>query len=199
MVAAKGITVGVLDLQCDVSEHLAALAELGVSTRRVKRPGDLDWLDGLVIPGGESTTIGRLMQWHGLLDEVRARAAAGRLAVYGTCAGMILLAKEIEESDQARLGLMDIAVRRNAYGRQVDSFETEVEVPSWGGPPLPAVFIRAPAVTRVWGEARVLAWLDDTPVLVEQGPLLASSFHPELTEDRRVHRYFLEEVMARVS
>ena len=190
--------IGVLDLQGDVREHVRALADLGAEVRRVKTAADLDDLDGLVIPGGESTTIGRLLAWHGMLEPIRERAEARRLAIYGTCAGMILLAREIEGSDQPRIGVLDAAVARNAYGRQVDSFEVDIPVPALGPEPLPAVFIRAPVVRRVWGRARVLATLDGAPVLVEQDHLLASSFHPELTEDRRVHRYFVERVVPRI-
>lgn len=189
--------IGVLDLQGDVREHVRALEDIAAAVRRVQAPEDLEGLDGLVIPGGESTTIGRLMAWHGLLEEVRRRAGAGELAVFGTCAGMILLAREIEGSDQPRLGLMDLAVARNAYGRQRESFEAELPVPELGPEPVPAAFIRAPVVRRVWGGCRVLAELDGSPVLVEQGHLLAASFHPELTGDRRVHRYFVERVLPR--
>jgi 5'-phosphate synthase pdxT subunit len=153
----------------------------------------MERLDGLIIPGGESTTIGQIAQRWGLLEPVRAFAQAGR-PVWGTCAGMILMAKEVVDGgpDQPRLGLMDIAVRRNAFGRQVDSFEAGLEVPALGQPPFHAVFIRAPLVERVGEGVEVLACLDDGQVVaVRQGNLLATAFHPELTADDRFHRYFV--------
>ena len=184
--------IGVLALQGDVREHLAALEAVGAPARPVRRRHELDGLAGLIIPGGESTTIGRLLVLYDLLEPIRERAAAGRLAIYGTCAGLILLAREIEGSDQPRLGLLDVTVRRNAYGRQVDSFEALIEAPALGPEPLEAAFIRAPLITRAGEGVEVLAHHDGHPVLVRQGTLLASSFHPELTGDLRVHRYFAE-------
>ena len=187
--------VGVLALQGDVSEHLEALRRAGAGTRPVRRPADLDGLDGLVLPGGESTTIGRLLVRSGLLEPVQQRAAAGRLAVYGTCAGLILLARDIVGSAQPRLGLMDLEVERNAYGRQVDSFEVDLPVPALGEEPVRAVFIRAPVVRQAGPAVEVLARWQGRPVLVRQGALLASTFHPELTGDLRIHRYFLQRVL----
>jgi len=150
----------------------------------------LDTLAGLIMPGGESTTIGMLMERFGLLEQVRVRAQQG-MAIWGTCAGMILLAKDIVGSNQPRLGLMDIAVERNAYGRQIESFEAPLTVKGIEGGPITGVFIRAPVVRSVGPECEVLSEHGGEPVLVQQGRLLASSFHPELTEDLRLHRYFL--------
>jgi len=183
--------IGVLALQGDVPEHLAALEEAGASAVRVKTREALDDVDGLVIPGGESTTVGMLLERFELMEPLRRRIAEG-MPVFGTCTGLILLAKEIEGSDQPRIGAMDVAVRRNAYGRQIDSFETELEAPVLGEAPLPAIFIRAPQVTRVEPGVEVLAENETGPVLIRQGPLLGAAFHPELTPDRRVHELFVE-------
>jgi 5'-phosphate synthase pdxT subunit len=189
MSASKVLTVGVLGLQGDFREHLRVLARLGVSARDVRKPGDLDGLDGLILPGGESTTIARLLKESGLWDEIRERGQNG-LPLYGTCAGLILLAKEILEGRPEGLGLLDITVDRNAYGRQVDSFEADLEIQGIG--PFHAVFIRAPKVIR-WGpDVEVLAEYDDSPVLLRQDHILGSSFHPELTDDTRIHEYFLQ-------
>lgn len=186
--------VGVLALQGAFVEHKNVLTRLGVPSVEVRLPEHLENLDGLIIPGGESTTIGLLAQKWGLLEPLRAFARSGR-PVWGTCAGMILLAKEVVDGvpGQPLLGLMDITVRRNAFGRQVDSFEADLLVPVLGDPPFHAVFIRAPVIERVGAEAEVLASLEDgTPVAVQQGHLLATAFHPELTGDVRFHRYFLQ-------
>lgn len=181
-------TVGVLGLQGDFREHLRMLERLGVSGEDVRTPDDLERVDGLILPGGESTTIARLMRESGLWEAVRGRGRAG-MPLYGTCAGMILLAREVTDGKPEPLGLMDISVARNAYGRQVDSFEADLEIRGIG--PFHTVFIRAPRVVR-WGpEVDVLAELGGAPVLVRQGEFLAGSFHPELTEDARVHEYFL--------
>jgi 5'-phosphate synthase pdxT subunit len=176
-----------------VREHLAALADVGCSARLVKRPGDLDGLSGLVLPGGESTTLSMLLESTGLFEAIAARVGLSSdapLPLLGTCAGLVLVAREVLDgrSDQRTFGLLDAVVRRNGYGRQVQSFETDVVFGSGDGPPLPAVFIRAPLVVAVGDDVEVLATLDGVPVLVRQGPVLASSFHPELTPDRRVHR-----------
>lgn len=187
--------VGVLSLQGDFAEHLAAFADIGCTARPVKKPEEVRACAGLVIPGGESTTIGKLCQRFGV-DEAILDLAAGGAPIWGTCAGMILLAKEIEQSDQWRLGLMDITVCRNAFGRQVDSFETDLEIEGLAGGLLRAVFIRAPYVSRVGREAQVLAKVQDKIVAVRQGPYLATAFHPELTSDRRLQQYFLEIVKA---
>jgi len=190
--------IGVLDLQGDVREHLAALAEVGCPSRVVKRPADLDGLDGLVLPGGESTTLSMLLESTGLFDDLAVRlsppSGGPALPILGTCAGLVLVAREVLDGrpDQRTFGVLDAVVRRNGYGRQVRSFESAVRLGSGEGPPLPAVFIRAPLVEWVGPEVEVLATLDGVPVLVRQGQVLASSFHPELTPDRRVHRLFVE-------
>jgi 5'-phosphate synthase pdxT subunit len=184
--------VGVLDLQGDVREHQAALAEVGCSSRLVKRPADLDGLSGLVLPGGESTTLSMLLESTGLFEALAERLGSSDpgLPLLGTCAGLVLVAREVLDGrpDQRTFGVVDAVVRRNGYGRQVQSFEADVVFGSGEGPPLPAVFIRAPLVVSVGADVEVLATLDRVPVLVRQGSVLASSFHPELTPDRRVHR-----------
>ena len=185
-----GLRIGVLSLQGDFAEHIAAFEQIGCCARGVKTPAAVAESDALVIPGGESTTIGKLCERFGVGEAIREMHEAGK-PIWGTCAGMILLAKEIENSDQWRLGLMDTAVARNAFGRQVDSFETDVEIAGIEGEAVRAVFIRAPFVTRVWGEGKVLAQFQDKIIMVRQGNLLATAFHPELTDDRRVQEYFL--------
>ena len=187
------LRIGVLSLQGDFAEHIAAFEQIGCCVTGVKTPAAVAASDALVIPGGESTTIGKLCDRFGVGDAIRAMHAAGK-PIWGTCAGMILLAKDIENSDQSRLGLMDIAVARNAFGRQVDSFETDVDITGIAGDPVRAVFIRAPYVTSVSGDAEVLARFQDKIIMVRQGNLLATAFHPELTDDRRVQEYFLEMV-----
>ena len=182
--------VGILALQGDFSEHLAAFVQLDCDAVLVKRTAEVRGCDALVIPGGESTTIGKLCRRFGL-DEAIVELSERGAPVWGTCAGMILLAKEIEGSDQWRLGLMDITVRRNAFGRQVDSFEADLTIEGVTGGPVRAVFIRAPFVTEVRADARVLARLDEKIVMVRQDNLLATAFHPELTDDTRIHEYFL--------
>ncbi len=185
--------VGVLALQGDFKEHIETLSEIdGVEARAVKTQEQIEACDALVIPGGESTTIGKLMERFEIDRPIREMAEAGK-PIWGTCAGMILLAKEIVDSDQWRLGLMDITVERNAFGRQVDSFETDLPVEGIDEP-VRAVFIRAPYVREVCEECGVdvLATFEDKIVLCRQGNLLASAFHPELTDDRRVQEYFLE-------
>lgn len=188
--------VGVLDLQGDVREHVAALAEVGCETRLVKRTIDLEGLSGLVLPGGESTTLSMLLESTGLFEAVAARigGADRPLPLLGTCAGLVLVAVVVLDGrpDQRTFGVLDAVVRRNGYGRQEQSFEADIVFGSGEGPPLPTVFIRAPLVVSVAGTVDVLATLDGAPVLVRQGPVLASSFHPELTADRRVHRLFAE-------
>ena len=185
------MNIGVLAVQGDFAEHIAILREIGVDTREVRLPEHLDALDGLIIPGGESTTLSRLMSIYHLREPVAQMAAKGR-PVWGTCAGMIMLANEITEQDPVPLGLMDIAVRRNAFGRQVDSFEQPLQITPLSPEPYHCIFIRAPVVIRVGATVDVLASLDDgRPVAVQQGNLLATSFHPELTHDTRVHRYFV--------
>jgi len=186
------MTIGVLALQGAFIEHRKALERLGVDTREVRLPEHLEGLSGLIIPGGESTTIGKLAVTYGLIGPIRERAAAG-WPVWGTCAGMILLARDIGGLAQPLIGLMDVVIRRNAFGRQVDSFETWLDVPELGeDAPFRAVFIRAPVIERVGPEVRVLARLSDGAIVAaRQGNLLATAFHPELTDDLRFHRYFL--------
>jgi 5'-phosphate synthase pdxT subunit len=185
-------SVGVLALQGDVREHLHALESLGSGAVPVKKPEDLDRIDGLIIPGGESTTIGKMAVRFGLLDPLKSAIEDG-LPVYGTCAGLILLAVAVTDGDQALLGVLDVVVRRNAFGRQNDSFESDLHI---GGldTPFHAVFIRAPWVEKVGSEVEVLATVDEHPVMVRQGKILGSSFHPELTGDGRIHQILLDSI-----
>ena len=184
--------IGVLALQGDVREHLVALAGLGVTARPIRRASELADLDGIVVPGGESTTICRLLDVFELREPLAERLAAG-LPAFGSCAGMIVLATEILDgrADQRPLGAIDIVVRRNAFGRQVDSFETDLEIDEVAGGPLRAVFIRAPWVERTGPDVTVLARVGEHPVAVRQGNVLATSFHPEVSGDDRLHALFL--------
>jgi 5'-phosphate synthase pdxT subunit len=187
--------VGVLALQGDFQEHIEMLRSLGVEAREVRLPEDLEGIDGLIIPGGESTTIGKIAATYNLIDGIRGMVAAGK-PVWGTCAGMIVMARNITRSmrgGQPLLGVMDITVQRNAFGRQVDSFEVDVPIAVLGDKPFHCVFIRAPLIESVGPGVEVLARLADTGEIVaaQQGHLLATSFHPELTHDTRMHRYFL--------
>ena len=182
--------VGVLALQGAFREHMTALARLGVAAREVRKLQDMDAVDALIIPGGESTTIGKLLIDGGMLDPLRKRITAG-MPVYGSCAGLILLCRNIEDSEQPRLGVLDATVRRNAFGRQVDSFETDLSMPVLGVEPVSAVFIRAPVLTSVGDNVTVLAQINGQAVAVRQDNVLATSFHPELTTDSRIHSYFL--------
>mgnify|MGYP005840330129 FL=1 len=190
--------IGILSLQGAFVEHEAHLARLGVEARQVRLPRDLDGLDGLIIPGGESTTIGKLAVHYGLVEPMAAFARSGR-PMWGVCAGLIFMARDIGGLEQPLLGVMEISVRRNAFGRQVDSFETELDVPalySLNGlddhRPFHAVFIRGPVIASVGPAVEVLARLSDARVVAaRQGHLLATAFHPELTDDDRFHRYFL--------
>ncbi len=190
--------IGVLALQGAFIEHINILRQLGAEAVEVRLPQDLEGLDGLIIPGGESTTIGKLAETYDMLDSMR-RFAAGN-PVWGTCAGMIFMAKRISAEagrDQPLLGVMDIAVERNAFGRQVDSFITPLEVDIFGGEsqPFPAVFIRGPRLMNAEGDACIIAQLaDGTPVAAQEGHWLVTSFHPELTGDTRFHEYFLKMV-----
>ncbi|MEU4897396.1 pyridoxal 5'-phosphate synthase glutaminase subunit PdxT [Streptomyces sp. NPDC044780] len=187
--------IGVLALQGDVREHLAALTAAGATARQIRRPEELAEIAGLVIPGGESTTMSKLAVVFGLLEPLRERVRAG-LPVYGTCAGMIMLADKILDGrdDQETIGGIDMIVRRNAFGRQNESFEAEIDVQGIEGGPVEGVFIRAPWVESVGGGAEVLATFDGHTVAVRQGNVLATSFHPELTGDHRVHQLFVEMV-----
>lgn len=195
MTAEKNPLVGVLALQGAFREHVAALTRLGAATREVRQLRDMDGIDAMVIPGGESTTMGKLLTDLEMLEPLRARISGG-MPVYGSCAGLILLCRNIEGSAQPRLGILDATVRRNAFGRQVDSFEAELPIPELGAEPLPAVFIRAPVILATGPEVRVLARVEmdgaERAVAVRQGRVLATSFHPELTPDTRFHRYFLD-------
>ncbi|MFD5183462.1 pyridoxal 5'-phosphate synthase glutaminase subunit PdxT [Streptomyces sp. NPDC058372] len=189
--------VGVLALQGDVPEHLSALTASGARAATVRRPEELARLDGLVLPGGESTTISKLAALFGLTEPLRARIAEG-MPVYGTCAGMILLADKILDphAGQETFGGIDMIVRRNAFGRQNESFEAAVPVTGIEGPPVDGVFIRAPWVESTGAATEVLATYGGHPVAVRQGNALATSFHPELTGDHRLHGYFTELVRA---
>ncbi|MEU9490010.1 pyridoxal 5'-phosphate synthase glutaminase subunit PdxT [Streptomyces decoyicus] len=188
-------TIGVLALQGDVREHVKALADAGALARPVRRPEELDEVDGLVIPGGESTTMSKLAIVFGMLEPLRAFVAAGK-PVYGTCAGMIMVADKLLDArdDQETFGGIDMIVRRNAFGRQNESFEAAIEVTGIPGGPVEGVFIRAPWVESVGGAVEVLATYDGHTVAVRQGNVLATSFHPELTGDHRVHALFVDMV-----
>ena len=187
--------VGVLALQGDYELHERMLARIGCDSVQVRKAKELEGLAALVIPGGESTTMLKFIEEEGLLEPLRRLHSDGA-AFYGTCADVILLAKEVTSPSQASLGLMDVTVERNAYGRQVDSHMAEEPCPELGAAPLPMVFIRAPVIRRTGLGVRVLARHRGEPVLVREGRILASTFHPELSEDERVHRYFLQNVVA---
>ena len=193
------VTVGVLALQGAFIEHILMLRSLGARAVEVRLPQELENLDGLIIPGGESTTVGKLATAYGLIEPIKQMAECGR-AIWGTCAGLIFLARRVEGMAQPLLGLMDVAVVRNAFGRQVDSFETDISVPALDevaapeeqGVPFPAVFIRAPLIKSVGEGVAVLSRLIEGDIVAaRQGSLLATAFHPELTSDTRLHRYFL--------
>ena len=186
--------IGVLALQGDFAEHQAVLSNLGVLTTEVRLPPHLDGLDGLIIPGGETTTFARLLAFYSLASPIRDFALQGG-PVWGTCAGLIAMASRIEGADDPLLGLLDVTVRRNAFGRQVDSFEADIQVPALGEAPFHAIFIRAPSITDAGPDVETLASLPDgRPVAVAQGHLLGTAFHPELTPDPRMHAYFLNVV-----
>jgi 5'-phosphate synthase pdxT subunit len=185
--------IGVLALQGDFREHRAVLERIGAQTCEVRRPEHLQGLDGLVIPGGESTTIAKLMLESGLFEAIRTFSARGGV-VYGTCAGLISVACETVEGGQATLGLIDIVARRNAFGRQVRSFETPLSMPALGPAPLTGVFIRAPWIESAGPSVEVLASVSGHGVAARQGDVLVTAFHPELTDDHRVHEHFLHMV-----
>ena len=194
MAKEKYPLIGVLALQGAFREHVAALTRLGAPTREVRQLKDMEGIGAMVIPGGESTTIGKLLVDLGMLEPLRERIEGG-MPVYGSCAGLILLCRHIEGSEQPRLGVLDATVRRNAFGRQVDSFEADLAIPELGPEPLPAVFIRAPVILSTGPAVQVLARVEmdgaERAVAVREGRILATSFHPELTPDTRFHQYFL--------
>jgi 5'-phosphate synthase pdxT subunit len=182
--------VGILALQGDFAEHAAILRRIDADAREIRLPSDLEGVDRLIIPGGESTTISRLMEMYGLVEPIRAFAA--HRPVWGTCAGMIVMAKRATDLDRETLGLMDITAVRNAFGRQLDSFETDLDIEEIPGEPFHAVFIRAPLIKEVGPSVKVMAEIEGKGIVAAQeGNLLATAFHPELTDDPRMHRYFL--------
>ena len=180
-----------LCLQGDFERHGSMLENLGAKVSYVRRVEEIDRIDALVIPGGESTTIGKLLTRFALMEPLRGRIQSG-MPVYGTCAGLILLAKQNTDPHQYRLGVLDIDVERNAYGRQVESFEADIPLRFAGGASFRGVFIRAPQITRIGESVEVLAKFEDHPVLVRSNAILAGSFHPELTGDLRIHKFFFE-------
>ena len=187
---STAVRVGVLALQGDFREHLRALERVGADSVAVKTADQVESVDGLIIPGGESTTIGKLADRFGLLDPLRRRIDDG-LPVFGTCAGLIFLAAAVTEGSQPLIGALDVVVQRNAFGRQNDSFEADLDVAGLDEP-FHAVFIRAPWVEKAGAGVDVLARIDDHPVMVRQGNILAGSFHPELTDDDRIHEMFVD-------
>ncbi len=189
------VNVGVLALQGSVVEHMRKLSDIeGVNASEVRTQEQLGKVSGLILPGGESTTIGKLLKEYGLVEPLIELAGKG-MPVWGTCAGMILMAREIVNENYVHLGIMDMAVRRNAYGGQLDSFSTTLSIPQVSEHDIPLVFIRAPWVEKVWGEAEVIAKVGKNTVAVRQGNMLATAFHPELTKDSAFHRYFSNLVM----
>ncbi len=186
--------IGVLSLQGAFLEHIKAIEQLGVKAVKVRLPQDLDNISGLIIPGGESTVIGKLMSEYGFIKPLKLMIKNG-FPVYGTCAGLILLAKDIGNTSQPTLGIMDITVERNAFGRQIDSFEENIIIKDIGNNPFRAIFIRAPIIRAAGQKVKVLARLNDaTIVAAEEKNILVTSFHPELTDDLRIHKYFLNKV-----
>jgi len=187
------LTIGVLGLQGDVEEHLAMLERCGVNAQSVKTPEQLKEVDALIIPGGESTTVGAMLERFDLKKPLLDRVKKG-MPVWGTCMGMIVMAEKIAGATQPTLGLLHIEVKRNAFGRQVESAEVPLDIASLGGKPFPGVFIRAPWIESARDKAKILASVDGKGVMVRQGHLLGTSFHPELTDDPRVHKLFIEMV-----
>ncbi len=187
-------TVGILALQGDFDKHLHLLNKIGINGKKVRLPNDLLGIDGLIIPGGESTTMGRLLTNFNLYEPIRNRIEGG-MPVFGTCAGMILLARSVIHShrkrDQPHFGALDIDVTRNAYGRQIESFEAVLDNGFFNHVPLKAVFIRAPQISRIGDDVAILAEFENKPVFVRQKNVIAASFHPELTDDTRIHEYFI--------
>ncbi len=190
---AKAPVIGVLALQGDVVEHVAAMRRAGAEAIAVKNRADLARVDGLIIPGGESTTVMKLLDRFALSAPIVERVKAG-MPLWGTCRGMIVVAHEVVELEQPSLDLIDISVRRNAFGRQNESAEVELAIPVLGDRPFPAIFIRAPWIERVGADVELLAERNGHGVMVRQGNVLGTSFHPELTQDQRVHGYFLQMV-----
>ena len=182
-------TVGILALQGSVIEHESMLRKIGVNTLRVLKPEHLEQIDGIILPGGESTTLGKLLKLFSIAEPLKAKIENG-LPVFGTCAGLILLAKEIE-GEEPHLGVMDVRERRNAYGRQIDSFIAHEVIEEFSPLPLELVFVRAPAIEKTFGKAKVLKELNGRIIAARQNNMLVTSFHPELTDDETVHRYFL--------
>ena len=182
--------IGVLALQGAVAEHTQMLSALGAEAVPVRLPAELDGLDALIVPGGESTTIGKLLSDYGLIEPIRRLAKKG-LPIFGTCAGLVLLAKKVPNLELEPIGMMDIEVKRNAFGRQVDSFEADLKIPALHNGTFHGIFIRAPIIEKVDRSVEVLCQLNGKPVAVKQGKLLGCAFHPELTDDLRLHRYFL--------
>ncbi|HEV3089590.1 MAG TPA: pyridoxal 5'-phosphate synthase glutaminase subunit PdxT [Candidatus Elarobacter sp.] len=187
------MTIGVLALQGDVVEHVHALERAGARALEVRTPADLERVDALIVPGGESTTVIRLLDRFGLTEPIKARVRAG-MPFWGTCMGLIVAAHDVAGIEQPTLNLLDVTVRRNAFGRQVDSAEIPLAIPALGGEPFPAVFIRAPWIERTGPNVETLAERDGHGVMVREKNVLGTSFHPELTGDDRVHRYFLDMV-----
>jgi 5'-phosphate synthase pdxT subunit len=191
--------VGVLALQGTFIEHIGILRQLGVEAPPIRLPHELNTLDGLIIPGGESTTMLRLVESFGLIQPIREMARNG-VAIWGTCAGMVLLAKSISNYEMETLGLMDMKIRRNAFGSQIDSFETDLEIPAVGKEPFHTVFIRAPVVKETEPSVEILSRLpNSTIVATRQNQLLACAFHPEFTDDLRFHSYFLNMINQKLS
>lgn len=184
--------IGVSGIQGDFREHKLTLEKLGVETLVVRKPEELDLVDALIIPGGESTTMIRIMKMTGLYNALKEKIKEG-FPVFGTCAGMIVLSKKVVNFPQDSLNAIDIKLERNAYGRQVDSFETDVEI-KFSSTPFRAIFIRAPKVVEYGREVEVLSEYENSPILLRQGKILVASFHPELTDDLRVHEFFLDMV-----
>ncbi|MGC8545119.1 pyridoxal 5'-phosphate synthase glutaminase subunit PdxT [Athalassotoga sp.] len=184
--------IGILGMQGDIEEHLAIMEKIGVDSIRVKSVKTLEAVDGLIMPGGESTTMLKLLKLTGLFDVLKAKIEKG-FPVYGTCAGLILLANEVEHPAQDSLDVLDLSVSRNGYGRQINSFHAEISIPVIGDKPFDAVFIRAPVITKV-GKIDVLASYNHAPVFVRHENIIASTFHPELSDDTRIHEFFVEMV-----
>ena len=183
--------IGVLALQGAVTEHIQMLSALGAEAIPVRLPSELEGLDALIIPGGESTTISKLLSDYGLMEPIRRLAQKG-FPIFGTCAGLVLLAKKVPNLQMDSIGVMDIEVERNAFGRQVDSFEADLKIPALHNGTFHGVFIRAPIIEKTERGVEVLCQLNGKPVVVRQGKLLACAFHPELTDDLRLHKYFVD-------